>query len=344
MNPSQEVSRFVVPAAAAPVARGDVPTFSVVIPAYQAAATIPEAIESVLAQTAPPVEVIVCDDGSTDDIAGAVAPFGAHIVFVRDENAGAAAARNRGLALATAQFVAFLDSDDAWLPMCLERLGELAAARPDLDLLSTDVYYEADGEIIGRFYDEISFAIDDQRRAIFRTCFVGWPAARRDRLVSVGGFDESLAIAHDWDAWARMILAGAKAGLVPEPLARYRLRPGSLASDVPRSLRERAIFLERLADDAGLRPEEKPDLATARREAHNRALIAEAAEALTAGLPGARRRAAAVAFARGINWKRRLLAAGAAALPRMAGAALRRRSDAEASSPDPRRSRVERAR
>ena len=342
MTSSPRAQAFIAPPPDSPVAGGEVPTFSVVIPAYQAAETVAEAIASALDQTVPALEIIVCDDGSTDEIAAAVAPFREQIVFVRHPNAGAAAARNRGLTLATAEFVAFLDSDDAWLPHRLERLGKLAEARPDLDLLSTDIYIEAEGDVLGRFYDSINFDVVDQRRAVFRSCFVGWPAARRTRLLALGGFDESLAIAHDWDAWARLILSGAKAGLVPEALARYRLRPGSLASDIPRSLRERAVFLERLADDPGLRPEEKPDLAAARRKAHNRALVAEANEALTVGLPDARRRAVAVAFADGLDWKRRLLGAGAAALPRLAGAALRRRSTLEASSRDPRRSRVER--
>ena len=270
--------------------------------------------------------MIVSDDGSTDDIAGAVAPFKDQIVLVRDENAGAAAARNRGLALASGEFVTFLDSDDAWLPRYLERLGELAAARPDLDLLSTDVFYEADGEIVGRFYEVNHFAVVNQRHAIFRTCFVGWPAARRRLLAAAGGFDESLKIAHDWDAWARLILSGAKAGLVMEPLARYRLRAGSLASDIPRSLRERVVFLDKLGAHPDIRPDDEAELAAALRFAEGRALLAEAKESLAARQPDARRRALAVARAGGLEWRRRLLGLGAALMPRVVGAVLRSRS------------------
>ena len=344
MTVSRESRSFLAPPGEPVSSPGEAPTFSVVIPAFQAADTISEAIASALSQSKPPREVIVSDDGSTDDIAGAVAPFKDQIVVVRDENAGAAAARNRGLALASGEFVTFLDSDDAWLPRYLERLGELAAVRPDLDLLSTDVFYEADGEIVGRFYEVNHFEVVNQRHAIFRTCFVGWPAARRSRLAAAGGFDESLKIAHDWDAWARLILSGAKAGVVLEPLACYRLRAGSLASDIPRSLRERAVFLEKLDGHPDLRPEDEAALAGARRKAENRALVAEAGEALAAGSPEARRRALDVARAPGLDWKRRLLGLGAAALPRVAGAALRRRLASDSTQPEPRRSRVERSR
>jgi hypothetical protein len=321
-----EPHAFLAPPADRSPTPGEPPSFSVVIPAYQAATTISEAIASALGQTVPPLEVIVSDDGSTDDLARALAPFGDEIVVVRDENGGAAAARNRGLALASGEFVTFLDSDDAWLPKYLERLGQLAAAHPDLDLLSADVFYEADGEVVGRFYEVNSFDVANQRHAILRTCFVGWPASRRSRLAAAGGFDESLKIAHDWDAWARMILSGAKAGLVTDPLVRYRLRPGSLTSDIPRSLRERVVFLDRLGAHPDVGPDDLPELAAACRFAEGRALLAEAKESLAARQPDARRRALAVARARGLDWRRRLLGLGAAALPRVAGAMLKRRS------------------
>ena len=317
---------FLAPVPNSPVGAGETPTFSVVIPVYQAAGTISEAICSALGQSTPPLQVIVSDDGSTDDIAGALAPFKDRILVVRGENAGAAAARNRGLAVASGEFVVFLDSDDAWLPEYLERLGALAEARPDLDLLSADVFYEADDEIVGRFYELNRFDVANQRHAVLSSCFVGWPAARRGRLAAIGGFDESLKIAHDWDAWARMILSGAKAGLVTEPLVRYRLRPGSLASDIPRSLRERVVFLDRLGAHPDVGPDDLAALAAARRFAEGRALFAEAKESLAAGEPGARRRAFAVARAGGLPWKRRLLGLGAAAFPGIAGAALRRRT------------------
>jgi Glycosyl transferase family 2 len=331
---SKSARAFLAPPSALGIERGDVPTFSVVIAAYQAADTIAEAVASALNQTVPPLEVIVCDDGSTDDLEGALAPYRDRIVLLRQENSGAASARNHALRVASGEFVAPLDSDDAFLPERLEALGELAAARPDLDLLSTDVYFEADGEIVGRFYDENPFAVTDQRAAMFRGCFVGWPAARRERLIAAGGFDESFAIAHDWAVWIRLILDGAQAGLVPEPLLRYRLRPGSLTSYRARSLRERVALLDLTANDPGLAPEERRALASARRTANRRALAAEAREALLERHGDARRRSVAMAVAPGFPLRARLLAVGAALMPGLGGHLLRRRADAASSVQD----------
>jgi hypothetical protein len=310
---------FLAPPSALEIERGDVPTFSVIIAAYQAADTIAEAVASALNQTVPPLEVIVCDDGSTDDLEGALAPYRDRILLLRQENSGAASARNHALRAGSGEFVAPLDSDDAFLPERLEALGELAAARPDLDLLSTDVYFEADGEIVGRFYEENRFAVTDQRTAIFNGCFVGWPAARRERLLAVGGFDESLAMAEDWAAWMRLILDGALAGLVPEPLLRYRIRPGSLSSDRARSLRSRAALLDKTAENPHLGPEERRALASARRMANSRALLAEAREALIERRTDARRRALAMAVAPGFRLRTRALAVGAALMPGFGG-------------------------
>jgi glycosyltransferase involved in cell wall biosynthesis len=322
---SKPAGRFVVPVPEGDVGRGEAPTFSIVIAAYQAAETIGEAVASALSQTAPPLEVIVCDDGSTDDLEAALAPYRERITFLPGEHAGAAAARNRALGVATGDFVVLLDADDVLLPRRLEALGELAAARPDLDLLSTDVYFEVDGEPVGRFYDENPFPVADQRAVILKRCFVGWPAARRERLLAVGGFDESLVNGSDWDAWIRMILDGARAGLVREPLMRYRIRPGSLSSDRTRSLQSRVALLDKILSHPRLTHEERKAVAASRRGAHNRARAAAARQALLERGPHARRHALSLAIGRGLALKTRLRALGAALLPNVGARALDRR-------------------
>jgi glycosyltransferase involved in cell wall biosynthesis len=223
-----------------------VPTFSVIVPTYESASTVGAAVASALAQTRPALEVIVCDDGSTDDVEGALAPFRDRICLVRKSNGGGASALNHGTHIAQGEFVAILDADDVYDPGRIEALGDLAAARPDLDIVTTDAYFEIDGEIVGRFNGTTPFVVNDQRVAILRSCFVGgWPAVRRRRVLAAGGWDESLRIGYDWDCWLRLILDGARAGLVDEPLMSYRLHPGSLTFDRIANLRARVQLLEK---------------------------------------------------------------------------------------------------
>src|SRR4051794_15961929 len=125
------------------------PTFSVVVPAYQAAVTIGETLDSVLAQAPPPQEVIVADDGSTDDLDGALGRFGTAVRVVRIPHAGVAAARNAGARAASGDFVLVVDADDVLLPGKLAALGRLGQERPDLDLLCTDVVFEVGGRTAG---------------------------------------------------------------------------------------------------------------------------------------------------------------------------------------------------
>src|SRR5204862_4643563 len=161
--------------------------FSVAIAAYEAARTVAQAVESALSQTLPPLEVIVCDDGSTDDTEGVLSPYDDRIVFLRKENGGEASAKNACLRAASGDFVAILDADDVYFPERLEALGELAAARPALDILTTDAFLELDGVRGRRVYEGgWAFEVDDQRRAILQRNFVfGLAAVRRERLLEV---------------------------------------------------------------------------------------------------------------------------------------------------------------
>jgi Glycosyl transferase family 2 len=252
--------RILAPQPEKPAEPGAEPSMSVIIPCYQAADTIGEAVGSALDQTRPPHEVIVCDDGSTDDLAGALAPFRDRITVLRKDNGGGASALNHAAEAATGEFVAILDADDVYHERRLEALSALAAIRPDLDILSTDSWIERDGEIVGRYSDVNPFAVEDQRAAILRTCFPGgWPAVRRRRVLAVGGFDESFAIAYDWECWIRLIHDGAAAGMVCEPLNTYRVRPGSLSADSISSLRERIRMLSDVERSA-LLPHERDAL------------------------------------------------------------------------------------
>lgn len=238
------------------------PTFSILIPTYESTATLPHAVTSALAQTTPALEVIVCDDGSTDDVAGALAAQVEQIRLLRKPNGGGASALNHAARTAVGDFLAILDADDVYDPRRIEALGSLAAERPDLDIVTTDAYMEVGDERVGTFNDSTPFVADDQRAGILLSCFVGgWPAVRRSRVLALGGWDESLRIAYDWDCWLRLIFDGAAAGLVDEPLMSYRIGAGSLTSNRLASLAERIEVLERARSQPSLTPGERRLLA-----------------------------------------------------------------------------------
>ncbi len=293
------------------------PSFSILIPTYQAADTVGESIESALAQVHPAREVIVVDDGSTDDLDTALRPFGGRIGVVKKENGGGASALNAGTEAASSEFVAILDADDAYDPRRIEALAELARRRPDLDLITTDARFLVGGREAGSFLAENPFATDDQRRAIFESCFLGgWPAIRRARLREIGGFDESLRTGYDWDCWIRLLLAGAKAGLVERPYYEYRLHPGSLTGSRLSSLWDRVRLLERAAHNPALRDDERPALERAIRHHRSRAVIAEARAKADGDAPSAH--PGRHVFSRGVKPKARAAALLAACAPPLA--------------------------
>jgi GT2 family glycosyltransferase len=309
------------------------PAFSVVVAAWMAAGTIGDAVRSVLGQTEPPAQILICDDGSPDDLAGALAPLRDHVHLIRTRHAGAGAARNAAAGMASGDFLVILDADDIWLPERLERLGDLAQARPDLDLLTTDAWFEVDGRRTGRFYDPPrAFPVYDQRTAILRRNFVmGHAAVRRSRWSQLGGFDERVPIGEDWDFWLRLLFAGGRAGCVNEPLARYRIHDNSLSGDRPASLRARVDLLDRAAARTDLTGEERSALRASRSTHLRRALLAEAEAALVADEPLARRHTIGVLTGPGMSMTARLRALAAVVLPRQAGRHLRRRRAATGS-------------
>jgi starch synthase len=284
-------------APAGPEGSGPVPTFSVIVAAYQRASTIAESVASALDQVPPPLEVVVCDDGSTDDIVGALAPFGDRVRLVRSDHGGEASAKNVAWRAARGDFVVILDADDIYLPGRLAALGALAAARPDLDILTTDALLERDGRRLPRsYYDRYAFEVDDQRAAILQRNFVfGLVAIRRSRLVEEGGFDERIRHAADWECWIRLVLGGSRVGLVRRPLAVYRLHEASMSADTVAMSRGVMATLRTTLDRDDLAPHERA-LVERRleREAH-RLEVDQLLRALERRDPGVRRLAMALA-------------------------------------------------
>ncbi len=204
-------------------------TFSVIVAVYNVADLVGEALASAFAQTVPAHEVIVVDDGSTDDVDAALEPFLERIRLIRQPNSGEGAAKNAAVEAATGDFVVILDADDVDHPRRLEALGALARERPDLDVLATDADLVEDGRVIRQYYtDWHTFEVDDQRSAILQRNWIFNPAIRRERYLDVGGFDPGLWGTADWECCIRLLLSGSRAGLVDAPLVQYRQRPGRL--------------------------------------------------------------------------------------------------------------------
>src|SRR6202167_244827 len=195
---------------------------SIIIPTYNRCAMLLEAIDSVLAQSSTAFELIVIDDGSTDGTSEHLARLDKSIRIERIEHRGPAAARNRGVELARAPLIAFLDSDDLWAPAKLERQLAFMRANPGCAICQTNEIWIRNGR-------RVNPGLRHRKRAgdIFidslRTCLISMSATmmRTDLFRSLGGFDESMAAAEDYDLWLR-ILIDHEAGLLDQPLVTRR--------------------------------------------------------------------------------------------------------------------------
>ena len=210
-------------------------TVSVVIPAFEAEATVGAAISSALWQTYRDFEVVVVEDGSRDATGSIAGSFPEPVRVVRQENAGVAAARNRGVAEAQGELIAFCDADDVLLPQHLEALVTVHERRGGI--VTSNCYWLFPGGIHpartrykGRFP-----APERQRHAILEQNFVSTMSLFPKGLVDeIGSFDTELRVAEDWDFWLRAIYAGHSVALQPRPLALYRWGSSGLAADSAR--------------------------------------------------------------------------------------------------------------
>lgn len=243
---------------------------SVVIPAYKIADYIAETLDTVFAQTVAPLEVIVVNDGSPDEaeLERALAPYLDRICYIRQENQGAGAARNRALREARGEFVAFLDGDDLWLPQYLEEQLQFLQAG-GYDLVYSDALLFGDSPIAGKTYMETA---PSQGSVTFLSliryeCNVitSGVVARRRTLIEAGLFEESLRNAQDFELWARLARRGARLGYQCKVLLRYRCRDGSLSGDAMNRLeREKRVF-RFIADAYDLTPTERAEISRAMR-------------------------------------------------------------------------------
>jgi glycosyltransferase involved in cell wall biosynthesis len=203
---------------------------TVIIPAFNCREWIAQAIDSALAQTMVPAQVIVVDDGSTDDTADVLVTYGARIRCLSQANQGVAAARNRGLAAADTEWIAFLDADDVWHPRKLELQMQAIARCPDVGLLGTGLFPWPTAEIpsAGANGSPRVTSIGRDQLAIKNRLATSSVLVRRDVVRRVGEFDTTLSGPEDHDYWLRAAEV-APVGVVPLELTGYRSVPGSLS-------------------------------------------------------------------------------------------------------------------
>lgn len=186
--------------------------FAVVIPTFNRAATIGQAIESVLRQTVPAKEIIIIDDGSTDDTVRLVTDMADPRVtlLVNNRNLGATASRNRGAKAATAEWIAFLDSDDYWHPEKLAAERALVAASGDGVAALASNHVLVIDDHVSEFPTQKEL-IADLPGGLRTGNFLGTCSCmtvRRESFMAMGGFNEALKSCQDWDLWLRAANAG----------------------------------------------------------------------------------------------------------------------------------------
>lgn len=205
---------------------------SIVIPAYNQAHYLGRAIQSALQQTHRALELIVVDDGSTDDTAAVAQGFAdSRVRYVYQENRGLSAARNTGLRHASGQFVSYLDSDDQFLPHKLELLLAELERHPAAGLAAGQaIPVDQEGQPIGQVFDK-GLPAESAQWLLGNPLHVGSVLVRRTWQERVAFFDESLRSYEDWDLWLRLARAGCPMRWVAHPVSLYRFHPAQMTRD-----------------------------------------------------------------------------------------------------------------
>jgi glycosyltransferase involved in cell wall biosynthesis len=215
------------------------PLLTVVIPVYNAAHFLPEAVESIRRQEYEPVEIIVVDDGSTDNCAEVATGLGSNVRYARQENAGPAAARNHGLSLARGEFISFLDADDLWPPHKLSIQMARLLAEPELDFVLGRTQYQAlpGGEIPNILFEGPENTIPPT--------VVGSGVYRRRVFDRIGVFEESLRFAEDMDWFMRALENHVEMRILRPPTLLYRLHGKNMTLDRKATSQQLMVALQR---------------------------------------------------------------------------------------------------
>lgn len=210
---------------------------SVVIPTYNYGKFVCQAVDSVLAQTCPPLEIIVVDDGSTDNTRELLKTYGNRIQYIYQENRHLSAARNTGIRAAKGEWIAFLDSDDLWHPQKLERISNIITTHPELSAVSTDgiTFQDQPPAVKAIFSGAGSLIPIGLRELVYGVPFSGGSSAivKRECLIQVGLFKETLRSVEDLDMWLRLA-AHYRLMRLGELLTIVRVHPTSMSAQAER--------------------------------------------------------------------------------------------------------------
>jgi len=218
-----------------PVAANETPRISVIIPAYKTAHLIAGCLDTVMGQSFQDFEAIVVNDGSPDtpELENVLQPYMGRIVYIRQPNKRAAGARNTAIQLARGEFLAFLDSDDSWLPDHLASQMQLVDADPSLDLVYSNALVVENSQSQWEFMEKCpSSGQATFTSLIVENCQIpiSTVVVRKQALVKAGLFDEKLPRCDDYDMWVRTAFHGARIGYSRKVQARLNVgRPDSLS-------------------------------------------------------------------------------------------------------------------
>lgn len=236
---------------------GGSPVVSVVVPTHDRPGRLRQAVASVLAQTFADFEIVVVDDGSTESAEEVLRELGDPRirVFRHDRPEGAPRARNAGIRAARAEYLAFLDDDDEWLPQKLERqLAAFAAAPPEVGVVYTgfEVVSDKTGRVASRAIPRLPSSpyVRFLRSTVFSTSV---PLLRMECLRKVGLFDEALPGTQDRDLWLRIARHFAFVG-VPEVLVRLHIHGAQLSTDLKSKIEAKERILEKYRQDLEQNP------------------------------------------------------------------------------------------
>lgn len=235
------------------------PKISVVVPTYNHARYVAEGVRSILAQNYANLEVLVVDDGSTDNTREVMAQFGEPVRYIWQANRGLSGARNSGIEAATGEYIALLDADDFWEPNFLATVLPILEADRTLGAVHTGSrFVDRDGKPLLQ-QNNVTVPADQMYDRLIDGEFFAADAVlvRRECFEQVGLFDEKLRASEDWDMWLRVARAFRFAG-IPDALLNYRMHGENMSADPEHMMRYQLMVVEKHFGLADGRPETWP--------------------------------------------------------------------------------------